>query len=357
MEFAHLVRILRLTLMLTIAGSCDVLTSMVEPIRWGILATGNIASTYVEDLALLDDCQVTAVASRSSDRAAAFAEKYGIPHAWDSVQALAQDDEVDIVYIATPHSHHYIPTIQLLEAGKHVLCEKAFAYNAGQARTMFNVAREHQRFLMEAMWTRCNPAIREMRRAIKEGMIGEVIGVHANFAIHGDFGPEHRLRNPQLAGGALLDLGVYPITLAHLALGAPDSVQAEAIMTPEGVDAYTALTLRYPNGIAQLTCSFLGGAANTATISGTEGRIELGDLAYRPSSYTVVRYGEASREFEAPYVGHGYVHEALEVHRALRQGRIESTLVPPSSTIEVMEIMDEARKQIGLHYPGETHPF
>lgn len=330
---------------------------MVEPIRWGILATGNIASTYVEDLALLDDCQVTAVASRSSERAAAFAEKYDIPHAWDSVQALAQDDDVDIVYVATPHSHHYIPTIQLLEAGKHVLCEKAFAYNAGQAKTMFNVAREHQRFLMEAMWTRCNPAIREMRRAIKEGMIGEVIGVHANFAIHGDFGPEHRMRNLDLAGGALLDLGIYPITLAHLALGVPDKVHAEAVMSPEGVDAHTALTLRYPNGIAQLSCSFIGGAANTATISGTEGRIELDDLAYRPSAYTVVRHGEAPREFEAPYVGHGYVHEALEVHRALRQGRLESTLVPPSSTIEVMEIMDEARRQIGLHYPGETHPL
>ena len=330
---------------------------MVEPIRWGILATGNIASTYVEDLALLDDCRVTAVASRSSDRAAAFAKKYDIPHAWDSVQALAQDPDVDVVYVATPHSHHYIPTIQLLEAGKHVLCEKAFAYNAGQAKTMFNVAREHQRFLMEAMWTRCNPAIREMRRAIKEGMIGDVVAVHANFAINGDFGPTHRLRNPDLAGGALLDLGVYPITLAHLVLGVPEAVHAESIMTPEGVDAYTAMTLRYPGAVAQLSCSFIGGAANEVTISGNEGRIRLYDYAYRPSGYTLERYGEAPREFEAPYVGHGYVHEALEVHRALRQGRLESTLVPPSGTIEVMEIMDEVRKQIGLHYPGETRPL
>lgn len=330
---------------------------MVEPIRWGILATGNIASTYVEDLALLDDCKVTAVASRSAERAAAFAEKYRIPNAWDSVQALAQDDEVDIVYVATPHSHHYIPTIQLLEAGKHVLCEKAFAYNASQVRTMFTVAREHQRFLMEAMWTRCNPAIREMRRAIKDGMIGEVIAVHGNYALPGPFPPEHRLRNPELAGGALLDLGIYPITLAHLALGVPESVHAESMMSPEGVDEYTALTLRYPNAIAQLSCSIIGGAADEVTISGTEGRIRLNDYAYRPSGYTLERYGEQPREFEAPYVGHGYVHEALEVHRALKQGRLESTLVPPSSTIEVMEIMDEARKQIGLHYPGETRPL
>ncbi|GAB3656161.1 Gfo/Idh/MocA family oxidoreductase [Glycomyces tarimensis] len=264
---------------------------------------------------------------------------------------------MDIVYVATPHSHHYIPTIQLLEAGKHVLCEKAFAYNAGQAKTMFNVAREHQRFLMEAMWTRCNPAIREMRRAIKDGMIGEVIAVHANFAITGDIPPTHRLRNPDLAGGALLDLGVYPITLAHLVLGVPDTVRAESIMTPEGVDSYTAMTLRYPNAIAQLSCSFIGGASNAVTISGSEGRIELYDYAYRPSGYTLIRYGEAPRVFEAPYVGHGYVHEALEVHRALRQGRLESMLVPPTSTIEVMEIMDEVRKQIGLHYPGETRPL
>ncbi|THV42973.1 Gfo/Idh/MocA family protein [Glycomyces buryatensis] len=329
---------------------------MVEPIRWGILATGGIASTFVEDLALLDDCRVTAVASRSAQRAADFAKKYDIPHAWDSVQALAQDDDVDIVYVATPHSHHYIPTIRFLEAGKHVLCEKAFAYNADQTRTMFNVAREHQRFLMEAMWTRCNPAVREMRRAIKEGMIGDVLAVHGNFAITGDFAPSHRLRNPELAGGALLDLGVYPITMAHLVLGAPEEVHAEALMTPEGVDAYTAITLRYPNAIAQLTCSFIGGPSNAVTISGTDGRIELPDFAYRPSGYTLIRNGEAPREFEAPYVGHGYVHEALEVHRALRQGRLESTLVPPQGTVEVMEILDSVRSAIGLRYPGETHP-
>jgi predicted dehydrogenase len=329
---------------------------MVEPIRWGILATGNIASTFVEDLALLDDCEVTAVASRSAQRAAEFAGKHGIPHAWDSVKALASDDTVDIVYIATPHSHHYIPTLQLLEAGKHVLCEKAFAYNAHQARTMFKVAREHQRFLMEAMWTRCNPAIREMKRAIREGVIGEVRGVQANFAFSGDFAPTHRLRNPELAGGALLDMGVYPLTLAHLVLGAPETVHAEAIMTPEGVDGRTAVTLRYPNALAQTYCSFEGGPASTAVIFGTEGRIELGDFAYRPGGYTLVRDSEPPRQFEAPFVGHGYVHEILEVHRSLRQGRLESTLVPPSGTVEVMEIMDEVRKQIGLHYPGETRP-
>lgn len=329
---------------------------MVEPIRWGILATGGIASTFVEDLALLDDCRVTAVASRSAERAAAFAKKHDIPQAWESVQALAADDEVDIVYVATPHSHHYLPTLQLLEAGKHVLCEKAFAYNASQARTMFDVAREHQRFLMEAMWTRCNPAIREMRRAIREGMIGEVVSVHGNFSFAGDFAPSHRLRNIELAGGALLDLGVYPITLAHLVLGKPDSIEAHSVMDTTGVDAQTALTLKYPNAIAQLSCSYRGGPANEVTIAGTLGRIELRDYAYRPSGYTLVRYDESPREFEAPYVGHGYVHEALEVHRALRQGRLESTLVPPQSTVEVMEIMDEARAQIGLRYPGETHP-
>ncbi len=353
---ARLAEIVPLTLVLTIARSCGVLTSMVEPIRWGILATGGIASTFVEDLALLDDCRVTAVASRSAERAAAFAKKYDIPHAWESVQALAADDEVDIVYVATPHSHHYLPTLQLLEAGKHVLCEKAFAYNAAQARTMFDVAREHQRFLMEAMWTRCNPAIREMRRAIKEGMIGEVVSVHGDFSVAGDFPASHRLRNLELAGGALLDLGVYPLTLAHLALGKPDSVSATSVMDSTGVDAQTAITLRYPEAIAQLSCSYRGGPGTTVTISGTEGRIELRGYAYRPNGYTLVRYNEAPREFEAPFVGHGYVHEALEVHRALRQGRLESTLVPPQSTVEVLEIMDEVRAQIGLRYPGETHP-
>jgi predicted dehydrogenase len=237
-----------------------------------------------------------------------------------------------------------------------VLCEKAFAYNAAQARTMFDVAREHQRFLMEAMWTRCNPAIREMRRAIKEGMIGEVVSVHGNFSFAGDFPASHRLRNIELAGGALLDLGVYPITLAHLVLGSPESVSATSVMDSTGVDAQTAITLRYADAIAQLSCSYRGGPGNEVTISGTEGRIELRDYAYRPSGYTLVRYNETPREFEAPYVGHGYVHEALEVHRALRQGRLESTLVPPQSTVEVMEIMDEVRSQIGLRYPGETHP-
>jgi predicted dehydrogenase len=187
-------------------------------------------------------------------------------------------------------------------------------------------------------------------------MIGEVVSVNGNFSLSGDFAASHRLRNIELAGGALLDLGVYPITLAHLVLGVPESVTATAVMDTTGVDAQTAITLRYPNAIAQLSCSLRGGPGNEATIAGTEGRIELRDYAYRPSGYTLVRYNESPREFEAPYVGHGLVHEALEVHRMLRQGRLESTLVPPQATIEVMEIMDEARTQIGLRYPGETHP-
>lgn len=326
---------------------------MAEPIRWGILATGNVAAAYVEDLALLDDCEVTAVASRSLARAQSFAQRYDIKNAWDSVEDLASDEDVDVVYIATPHSHHFAPTVTCLEAGKHVLCEKAFALNTQQSQAMFDVARHNRRFLMEAMWMRCNPAIREIRRAVTDGVIGEIQAVHATFCQDGSFAAEHRMRNPRLAGGALLDMGVYPIALAHLLLGKPEYVQATALLSPEKVDKYTAVTMRYRRALAQLSCSFTGGPDSTATIVGSAGRIEIAAPFFRPNGYTLIRGKNPPQEVESPYVGHGYVHQAMEVHRMLRNNQLRSTLVPPDATLEVMKIMDDVRMQIGVEYPGE----
>ncbi|MFJ1704713.1 Gfo/Idh/MocA family protein [Kitasatospora sp. NPDC088346] len=326
-----------------------------RPIRWGILATGGIAAAFTEDLLAAPDAEVLAVASRSEAGARDFADRYKIPRAYGSWAALAADTEVDVVYVATPHTAHHAATTLMLEAGRAVLCEKPFTLNTAEAESLVATARTADRFLMEAMWMYLDPTVRRIAELVRDGAIGEVRSVHADFGIAAPPDPGHRLRDPRAGGGALLDLGVYPVSFAHLLLGEPEEVRALARLTPEGVDESTALALRHPGGaVSLLGCSIATATAQRASVHGTRGRIELAEDFFHPSGFTLHRDGRAPEPVAAPRgPGHGFGPEAAEVMRCLRAGLTESPLVPHDGSLAVMRTLDAARAQIGVRYPGE----
>ncbi|RZU50518.1 putative dehydrogenase [Krasilnikovia cinnamomea] len=319
-------------------------------VRWGILGTGAIATTFAADLRLVPGAELAAVGSRRADTATEFARRHGFARAHGSWAELAADDQVDVVYVATPHAMHHAAALTCLAGGKAVLCEKPMTLDLASSAHLVQEARTRGLFLMEAMWMRCNPAIRRVAELIGDGAIGEVTAVHADFGLAGPFGAEHRLRDPRLGGGAALDLGVYPLNLAHLILGTPESVQAWARLTPEGVDENTGMLLGYASGaVAALTCGIGGATRNTASITGTRGRIDLPPEFYMPRSFELHRDGRAET-FDVPFPGHGYQYEALEVQRCLAAGELESPLVPQTATLEIMSTLDAVRAQIGVSY-------
>src|SRR5262245_29232839 len=277
------------------------MSGMAETIRWGILATGGIAAAFTEDLLTLSDAQVVAVGSRTQAAADAFADRFGIRNRHGSWQSLAEDPEVDIVYVATTHNAHYEASMVCLDAGKAVLCEKPFTLNLAQTQRLQAKAKERDVFLMEGLWTRCNPAFRRMLELVGDGAIGEVTTVHADFHLAGPFGPEHRLRDPQLGGGALLDLGVYPMTVAHAVLGMPETVKAWATLNPEGSDANTAMIFGYANGaLAALTCGLSADSPVLAVVSGTGGRIVMNAPFFIPDGFVLHRTGEDAERVDVP---------------------------------------------------------
>jgi predicted dehydrogenase len=320
-----------------------------EPVRWGILATGGIAARFAGDLAEVPGATLAAVGSRTSESAEAFATKFGAARAHGSWEALAADPEVDVIYIATPHSHHHAAGLLCLRADKPLLVEKPFTLDLAQAQDLVSVARERELFLMEAMWTRTLPAVRKLQDLIADDAIGEVTSVHAHFGAYGEFAPEHRMRNPALGGGALLDLGVYPVALAQLLLGEPTQVRAYASLHPEGTDANTGIILGFAaGGIATLHCG-VRGANWSATVVGTKGRVEL-PSSFNPASFTLFRDAAEPLEIVEPIVGSGLNYQAAEVVRCLRAGLTESPLVPLSTTLATMRTLDAVRAQIGVHY-------
>lgn len=331
--------------------------------RWGILATGGIAAAFVNDLRLLPDAEVVAVGSRSAAAAERFAATHGIPRAHASWQALADDPDVDVIYVATPHSAHHAATLTTLRAGKPTLTEKPLTLDLATATELIELARSTGTFFMEAMWTRCLPAIARARQLVAAGAIGRVTGVHADFGLVAPDDPTHRLQAKELGGGALLDLGVYPVTLAHLFLGPPDEVRAWSRLGPQGTDQNTAMIFGYASGaLASLTCSLIGETPRTGVISGTAGRIELPPGFFSAQQLTVYRTdaadgtddgtddGADAEVIELPHEGLGYHFEAAEVHRCLRAGLTESPLVPLAESLAVMETLDRVRAEIGLTY-------
>lgn len=324
---------------------------MTDPIRWGILATGGIAAQFTQDLRLVPDATIVAVGSRTIEAARAFATRHTIPRAYGSWRELAEDPEIDVIYVATPHSAHYQATLTCLTAGKATLTEKAFTLSRRTSQHLVDTARAKRTFLMEAMWTRCFPAIRRIQELIADGAIGEVTSVHADFGLAGPFPPSHRLVNRALGGGALLDLGVYPVTFAQLFLGVPDKISAWASLTPDGVDENTAITLGYASGaLAQLSCSLRGRTPGRASITGTKGRFDLSEGFFRPYGYTLLRQGSEPEEVRIPTEGAGYHYEAEEVQRCLRADLLESPLVPLDDTLAIMSTLDTIRGEIGVEY-------
>ncbi len=328
-----------------------------QSVRWGILATGGIAAAFTADLVDLPDAEVVAVASRTEASAKAFADRFGIPRAYGGWEALAQDEDIDVVYVATPHSAHRAAAGLCLTAGRNVLCEKAFTLNAREAEELVALARERGSFLMEAMWMYCNPLIRRLVDLVRDGAIGEVRTVHADFGLAGPFPPSHRLRDPAQGGGALLDLGVYPVSFAHLLLGEPSDIAARATVSEEGVDLQTGALLSWDSGaIASVHCSLVGGTATTASVTGTLGRIDIPYGFFHTDRFVLHRDGREPQEFTAdPADGpRGSLrHEAREVMRALRAGETESPLVPLDGTLAVMRTLDAIRERVGVRYPGE----
>ncbi len=326
---------------------------MTQTIRWGILSTGNIAHQFAKGLGDLPDTELVAVGSRSQEGADAFGDEFGVPNRHSSYEALAADPEVDAVYVGTPHPFHKDNTLLCLAAGKAVLCEKPFALNLGQAREMVAAARAHETFLMEAMWTRFLPHMVKLRELLAEGAVGELRMLQADFGFRAAFDPEHRLFDPALGGGALLDVGVYPVSLAHHLFGPPVEVKSFGNLGATGVDEETAVVMSHGAGqLALLAAASRLQTPHLAVLSGTEGRVELKNWWY-PTDLTLHRDGREPETVRVPCPLNGYNYEALEVNACLRAGKLESDLLPLSETLEVMKTLDAVRAGWGLRYPNE----
>ncbi|MGW2343810.1 Gfo/Idh/MocA family protein [Streptomyces sp. NPDC001661] len=330
---------------------------MAERVRWGILATGGIAASFTADLLDLPDADVVAVASRKETSAKAFAERFGIERAYGDWASLAADEDVDVVYVATPHAAHREAAGLCLEAGRAVLCEKAFTLNAREAAELVTLARSRGVFLMEAMWMYCHPLVRRLKALVDDGAIGEVRTVQADFGLAGPFPPAHRLRDPAQGGGALLDLGVYPVSFAQLLLGEPSDVMASAQLSEEGVDLQTGMLLSWDGGArALLHCAINAGTGVTASVTGSAGRIDVPDGFFYPERFVLHRDGREPEEFTAAAEDgprDSMRHEAVEVTRRIRAGDTESPLVPLDGSLAVMRTLDAVRERVGVRYPGE----
>jgi predicted dehydrogenase len=327
---------------------------MSSALRWGILGTGVIAHLQTADL-ISNGFTVTAVGSRHQASADAFAAEFGIRTAHGSYESLVADPEVDVIYVSTPHPFHASNALLALNAGKHVLVEKPFALNAEQAREVVELATKRRLVVLEAMWTRFLPHMVRIREIIASGVVGEVRTLIANHDLLLSSDPGNRLNAPELGGGALLDLGIYPVSFAFDLFGAPDSVTAIATKTTTGVDRQTAILLGYADGgqaVLHTALDALG--PNTAAIIGTAGRIEIDSVWYTASGFR--RYDAQGREVDryAPsVVGRGMQYQAWELERLVADGRLAGDILPPQESVRIIQTLDEVRRQIDLHYPDE----
>ena len=295
---------------------------MVEKIRWGIIGTGNIAGQFARGLAVLPEAELAAVGSRTAAAAEAFGEAFDVPHRHSSYEDLARDPDVDVVYVATPHSLHRQNTLLCLRAGKAVLCEKPFAINAAEAEEMISLAREKGLLLMEAMWSRFFPAMAKVRELLAAGAIGRVWLLTADFGFRARFDPSSRLFDPALGGGALLDVGVYTVSLASMVFGSPSQVTGLAYLGPTGVDEQAGIILGYEGGeLAVLATAIRAATPQDAMLMGSDGHICIHSRWWMPTRLTLSVPGREDEVFELPFTGNGYNYEAAEVTACLRSGR------------------------------------
>jgi predicted dehydrogenase len=326
---------------------------MSEMTRWGILAPGRIARKFAEGLKAVPDARLEAVGSRDRERAEAFAREFGAARWHGSYEELVSDPGIDAIYVSSPHSLHAEHSILALEAGKAVLCEKPFAVNAAQARRVVEKARSLRLFCMEAMWTRFLPTMARLRELLAAGVIGEPRMLTADFGFRSDGNPRGRLMDPSLGGGSLLDVGIYPVSLAFMVLGPAERVTGLAHLGATGVDEEAVVLMSHRGGALSVSTSAVRTATpQLAVVMGTAGRVELDRGWWNGKELTVFLPGE-TRRIEPPRVGNGYNYEAVEVGRCLREGALESAVMGLDESLLILGALDEARRQWGLRYPME----
>lgn len=323
-------------------------------IRWGILGTGSIAHKFAADLALAQGAELLAVCSRKKASSEKFADEFNIPRRYASYEKFLADGDLDVVYVATPHPMHADNTVAALSAGKAVLCEKPFAVNARQARRAIAAARRNKRFCMEAMWTRFLPIHVRLRELLAKGAIGTVQMLAADFGFKADKDEEGRLLNPAMAGGSLLDVGVYPIALAFQVLGLPTKIVSTASIGKTGVDERAGIVFTYRSGaMAILSSAVRTATPHEAVLCGTEGMIRLPRHWWCGEKMILSRKGQEDEVLELPLAGNGMHYEADEVARCLHEGKRESRIMPLDETLEIVKTMDHIRRQWKLKYPFE----
>lgn len=325
-----------------------------DDIAWAVIGPGRIADTFCSDLRHVPGARLAAVVSRSAARAAAFAERFGGAQAYDSVDRMLAQAKIDVVYVATPHQAHAAAVRPCLQAGVAVLCEKPMTVYAAQTADLVALARRRGVFLMEAMWSRFVPAGRLLRDLLDAGVIGEPRALFADFGYRAEHDPSSRLFDPHTAGGALLDVGIYPLALASQVFGAPEQAIGMAQIGSTGVDEQSSYLLRYPGG----ELAVLYGAVRTRTpceavIAGTDGQIRVAAPFYCAHTLTVEREGRVAERHHHPVQGAGYGYEAQAVMQALREGAIESPVMPLDESVAIARTMDQLRAQWGLRYPFE----
>ncbi|SHH98200.1 Gfo/Idh/MocA family protein [Clostridium grantii] len=324
-------------------------------IKWGILAPGGISHSFVKGLKSLEDAEIYAVASRSEERAKEFGEKYDIEKCYGSYEELINDEQVEVIYIATPHNFHKKYSIECLKAGKAVLCEKSVAMNTEELEEILACAKQENVFFMEAMWTRFLPITEKIIEIIKEGTIGDIKMMRTDFSFNAPYKPEQRLFNAKLAGGALLDVGIYPISYSSMFInGDVTNIKSSAYIGETNVDEQDSALLSYENGeMASLTFGLITDGSKDSWIIGTKGKIYIPNFWYAEKA-EIYKGNEKIKEINLPHNVNGYEYEAQEVMSCLKDGKIESSKRTWNDTLKVMKIMDSLREEWKLEYPTEA---
>lgn len=327
-----------------------------KTINWGIIGLGNIANAFAKDLALVPNACLKGVASRTKNKAKQFAKEHDAEQAYGSYKKLFKDKSIDIIYIATPHDSHAALSIAAMKAGKAVLCEKPLAVNKKQVKKMIKMAKKQKVFLMEAFWSKFNPSVKQSIDLAKSGRIGEVNYVNVDFSFYKEAPAESRMFNLELAGGALLDVGVYPVFLAYSIFGKPKEIVATSRFHDTGADIQTAAILKYKNGMANVFCGFASESDTVAKIYGTKGRIYIDSRWHESQSYRIIEGSGSTQKQEIkvnPTRGKGFTYEIVECMQCLYEGKLESDNWSHKNSLELMTIIDEIRNQCGLKYPFE----
>ncbi|HEY0811753.1 MAG TPA: Gfo/Idh/MocA family oxidoreductase [Pseudonocardia sp.] len=318
-------------------------------VRWGVVGPGRIASKVVADAPHVPGAEITAVASRSAERAQAFADTFGIPRVHDSYQAIVDDDDVDVLYIATTHPQHRAIALAALRAGKAIMVEKAFTVTPEATREIVDLAISTGVFAMEAMWTRFQPVIARLRELVADGALGQVKAVQGELCVQAPTDPDDRFLNPAIGGGALFDLGVYPISFAQMVLGTPHTVYADGVLAETGVDLEESVLLSFPGaGAATMYCSLRCASPGQMRVFGTDGWVDVLPRFHHPATIVLHRLGAEPETIVAPRIGAGYAHELIEVTECVAAGKTQSDVMPLADTVAVQDVMGEVARQLGM---------